>query len=202
MQHLMTREQIPNLLSSLRIALIIPVVWSLLTGHTLVALILFAIAGLTDSLDGWLARREHWETNVGGILDAVADKLLLVSVYLCLWWLDHIPTWLIALLFGRDLLISLGSLWYHTRLGKFEAAPTPTGKLHTLFQICLVIVILAQLSLFPDIPADISKGLMLMLIVTAIVSLLGYTWQGYQDARMAYYQKLHDAAKKDHNTTR
>lgn len=196
----MTREQIPNLLSSFRIVLIIPVIWALLIGYPLIALILFVIAGLTDSLDGWLARREQCETSVGGVLDSVADKLLLVSVYICLWWLDSVPTWLIALLFGRDLLISFGCLLYHTKLGQFKAAPTPTGKIHTFFQICLVILILAQSSLFPDIPADIIRGLMWILIITAIVSLLGYTWQGYQDTRAAYYQKLHDAEKTDRAT--
>ncbi len=192
----MTREQIPNLLSSLRIALIIPVVWALLADYPLVALILFVIAGLTDSLDGWLARREQWETPIGSVLDGAADKLLLVSVYICLWWLGSVPAWLVAMLFGRDLLISLGYLLCRVQLGKSAAAPIPTGKIHTFFQICLVVLILVQSSLFPDIPPDILTGLMLILIITATVSLLGYAWQGYKNARTAYYEKLHDAEKQ------
>jgi cardiolipin synthase len=192
----MAREQIPNLLSSLRIALIIPVIWAILAGYPLVALIIFIIAGLTDILDGWLARREDWETPVGGILDGVADKLLLISVYLSLWWLDSIPLWLIATLFGRDLLLGLGCLLYRARVGKFAAAPIPTGKLHTLFQICLVILILAQASLLPIITQDLLIGVMRMLVITAVFSLLGYARQGYRDMRMAYYQKLHDAEKQ------
>ncbi len=192
----MTREQIPNLLSGLRIALIIPVVWALLADYPLVALILFVIAGLTDSLDGWLARREHWETQIGSVLDGAADKLLLISVYVCLWWLDSVPAWLVAMLFGRDLLISLGYLGYRTRLGKPAATPIPTGKIHTFFQICLVILILAQSSLFPAISPEIITGLMRILVITAAVSLLGYAWQGYQDACAACYEKQQDAEKQ------
>ncbi|MEM6406064.1 MAG: CDP-alcohol phosphatidyltransferase family protein [Pseudomonadota bacterium] len=193
----MTREQIPNLLSSLRIALIIPVVWALLADSPLVALILFAIAGLTDSLDGWLARREHWETPIGGVLDGVADKLLLFCVYICLWWLDSVPTWLIAVLFGRDLVIGIGYLLYRTRLGGFKAAPTPTGKVHIFLQICLVILIMAESSVFPMMLPGLIDGFMKMLLITATISLIGYIRQWYQDTCTAYYRKLYEAEQRD-----
>ena len=107
-----------------------------------------------------------------------------------------LPTWLIATLFGRDLLLGLCCLLYRAHLGKFEAKPIPTGKIHTFFQIILVALILAHASILPDIPTDILAGLMRVLVITAITSLLGYAHQWYRDAQAAYYQKLHDAEKQ------
>ena len=74
-------NQLPNLISVLRILLVLPVVWALVNLEYAIALILFAVAGFTDALDGFLAKHFHWESRLGSILDPLADKLLLVSCF-------------------------------------------------------------------------------------------------------------------------
>ena len=80
-----TLRHLPNIISVARIVLIVPVVWMLLSGRYTSAFWLFVIAGASDGLDGFLAKRFGWSSRLGGILDALADKLLLVSAFVCLW---------------------------------------------------------------------------------------------------------------------
>ncbi len=88
-------RHLPNLISMLRVVLVVPVVWSLLNDRFDIAIWLFLIAGASDGLDGFLAKRFGWSSRLGGILDALADKFLLVSTFLCLWWLGVFPWWLV-----------------------------------------------------------------------------------------------------------
>ena len=76
------------------------------------ALVLFAVAGFSDALDGFLAKHYHWESRLGSILDPLADKLLLVASFATLTWLGLIPYWLLWLVLGRDVLIVAGALAY------------------------------------------------------------------------------------------
>ena len=107
------REDIPNLISILRIFLTIPVVWMLLIQRFDVALVLFAIAGISDGLDGFLAKHFGWHSRLGGLLDPMADKVLLVSSYVCLAMLGLIPTLLMVLVIVRDLIIVTSALVYN-----------------------------------------------------------------------------------------
>ena len=104
----MGREDIPNLISVLRIFLSVPVVWMLLEQRFDIALILFAIAGVSDGLDGFLAKHYGWQSRLGGLLDPMADKILLVSSYVSLALLGLIPVWLMLLVILRDLVIVTG----------------------------------------------------------------------------------------------
>lgn len=94
----MNRRDIPNIISVFRILLVLPVVWLLLQQQYTMALVLFAIAGVSDALDGFLAKHNGWESRLGTILDPLADKLLLVCSFLTLAWLGLIPFWL----FGKS----------------------------------------------------------------------------------------------------
>lgn len=140
----MKREDIPNLISVIRILLVIPVVSALLNYQFGLAMVLFAIAGISDALDGFLAKHYHWESRLGSILDPLADKLLLVASFATLTWLGFIPNWLLWLVFGRDIMIVTGGVAYHYLFGKFKLLPLWSSKINTLLQILLVFAIIVQ----------------------------------------------------------
>lgn len=127
-------RQIPNGLTALRILLVPLIVLQLLQHAFAAAALLFALAALSDGLDGLLARRFGWQTRLGGLLDPLADKLLANACFLSLWWIGEVPGWLPALVLARDLLIVCGALAYHWRIEALQAAPTGLGKASTLAQ--------------------------------------------------------------------
>ncbi len=102
-------RHLPNLLTCLRLALVLPVAWLLLRQQYPQALWLFLLAGLSDALDGLLARRFGWTSRLGAWLDPIADKLLLVISYVCLTLNGLVPVWLTAVLLLRDLVIVGGA---------------------------------------------------------------------------------------------
>lgn len=168
----MTTRDIPNLISVLRILLVGPIVWLLLVERFTPALVLFVVAGASDALDGYLAKRYGWFTRLGSILDPLADKLLMVCAYLALGWLHLLPWWLIALVILRDLVIVLGALYYHLRIARIEMAPTLISKVNTLFQILLVFTtVAAQVHPLPSALIDI---LVLAVVVTTVSSGVTY----------------------------
>lgn len=140
----MKPRDIPNLLSVLRIILIVPVVWLLLDGAYGWALLVFAVAGFTDGLDGYLAARYGWRSPLGGILDPLADKVLLVSSFITLALVGLAPWWLVVLVLARDVVIVAGALAYHFLIGGFAAAPTILSKINTVVQILFVLFIVAD----------------------------------------------------------
>src|SRR3990170_8650209 len=89
-------RHIPNALCILRMLLVVPVAWLLNAGEYRLTLWLFAFAGFTDGLDGFLAKRFGWTSELGRILDPLADKILLVGVFITLATLDIVPVWLAA----------------------------------------------------------------------------------------------------------
>lgn len=147
----MTRRDIPNLITAGRIALVWPLLAALLDARFGTALVLFALAGVSDGVDGFLARYNGWFTRLGAILDPLADKLLVVSVYLALGWEGFIPLWLVAAVIIRDVVIVTGAAAYRLLAGHIEMAPTAASKFNTFLQITLVLaVMLAQLNWLPD----------------------------------------------------
>lgn len=164
----MNRTQIPNLISLLRVALVAPVVWTMLSGDFATALVLFAVAGFSDALDGFLAKHYHWESRVGSILDPLADKLLLVASFATLTWLGLLPSWLLWLVLGRDVLIVAGGLAYHFLVGKFELLPLWSSKINTLLQIVLVLLVIFQQSGLFD--AEQSITIAIWLVVASIIN--------------------------------
>ncbi|MCK7497381.1 MAG: CDP-alcohol phosphatidyltransferase family protein [Comamonadaceae bacterium] len=103
-----------------RVALV-PVLILLLKDHDyLAALVVFAVAGASDALDGYLAKRLDVRSHLGAVLDPAADKLLLVSAYVMLTWLEHIPFWLLLAVAFRDVLIVGGYLLYTTMPARYR----------------------------------------------------------------------------------
>jgi len=134
-------KDIPNLISIARVILVFPVIWLLLNHHYQSAMLLFFVAGFSDALDGFLARQFKWQSRLGGILDPLADKFLLVSAYLCLGWLQALPWWLVGLVVLRDVIIVMGAVAYNFRVEKLDAQPSLVSKLNTGLQIFLVLLV-------------------------------------------------------------
>jgi len=165
----LNRQDIPNVISIIRIVLVVPVVIALLDYQFGLAMVIFAIAGISDALDGFLAKHYHWESRLGSILDPLADKLLLVASFATLTWLGFIPSWLLWLVFGRDIMIITGGVAYQYLFGKFKLLPLWSSKINTLLQILLVFAIIVQQYAELAIQDWIEIGMSLV-VVSVIIS--------------------------------
>ncbi len=164
---------LPNLLTLARIAMVPVLVFLLLTGDYLRALIVALMAGISDWLDGTLARRFDWQTEMGGWLDPVADKLLMTSAYWTLAWLGHLPWWLVGVVVVRDLVIVGGGLYYHYRIERFRGQPTELSKFNTFCQLLLMWVLLIGLAGIP-VPLPLTIGLIWLVGFLAAATLVQY----------------------------
>lgn len=133
------------------------------------ALFLVAIAGISDGLDGFLARHFHWQSRLGTILDPLADKLLLAVTFATLTYMQLLPLWLLLLVFGRDLMIICGALAYHVKFGEYELTPLWSSKINTVFQIALVLLIILQQEWLPQ-AATWSTTLIWFVVASVIIS--------------------------------
>jgi cardiolipin synthase len=132
----------PNLLTISRICLAPFLVSAILERRFQLSFVLFVVAGLTDALDGGLARILKQRTVLGQYLDPVADKLLLSTLFLVLTHLNLIPTRITVLVFGRDLGILMVSALLYAAVGRREFKPTFFGKASTVAQVCAVALVL------------------------------------------------------------
>lgn len=171
----MKARDIPNLICIVRILLVGPVVFLLIQGDFTEGLLLFAVAGASDGLDGFLARHFDWRSRLGAVLDPLADKLLMVSTYSTLGWIGLLPLWLVGLVLLRDGVIIGGALAYRRLCGEVEMAPTVISKANTVFQILLVMWIMAVAA---DVPLPQVGSIALIVLVTATTLLSGshYVW--------------------------
>jgi cardiolipin synthase len=168
-------RDLPNIISLLRLLAVIPVVYLLLRREFGWALALFAAAGLSDGLDGFLAKQFRWQSQLGGILDPLADKALLMASFLVLGTLSLVPAWLVIAVIFRDLLIMGGALLYHYGVEELDAAPTLASKLNTLVQILVVVLVITDAGPMP-IPRGIITLLTWSCLVTVVVSGGQYVW--------------------------
>jgi cardiolipin synthase len=133
-------RQLPNLITSIRILLIVPIVLALAHHELIITLWLFGVAAASDGVDGFLAKRFGWQTELGGILDPLADKLMLATVFVVLALLGSVPFWLTAAVIARDCIIVLGAVSYRLLLGPVYARPSMVSKLNTLCQVAFILV--------------------------------------------------------------
>ncbi|HEC15596.1 MAG TPA: CDP-alcohol phosphatidyltransferase family protein [Sedimenticola sp.] len=171
----MQARDIPNLISVLRMLMTFPVLWALLAERYGIALGLFALAGFSDGLDGFLAKHYGWQSRLGGLLDPLADKMLLVSSYFALGWLGLIPYWLVAIVLFRDLLIVAGATAYHFRVSRLDAEPSLMSKVNTCVQILLVLLVILNQWLVA-LPPWILDSLIWAVFATTVSSGVGYVW--------------------------
>lgn len=169
----MTRSQLPNAITVARMVMALPLLWLLVTAQYRSALVLALVAGATDVLDGFLAKRNGWQSVLGGILDPIADKLLLSVCFIGLWSSQQLPTWLVAVVIGRDLVVGLGALAFWQVTGALQPAPTGMSKAATLSQLVLVALVLAHLAGVDLLQAWV-QPLMLAMAAATLVSGLDY----------------------------
>jgi cardiolipin synthase (CMP-forming) len=145
-------ENAPNLITLARICAVPLLVWLVLSDYLAAAFWVFVAAGISDALDGYIAKRFNLVTELGAYMDPVADKALLVSAYVTLGHAGHIDTWLVVLVVFRDVLIIGGTILFHTLDRPVEMQPLMISKLNTLMQIVLVSVVLAEIGIgVPDV---------------------------------------------------
>jgi cardiolipin synthase (CMP-forming) len=163
---------LPNLITIARIFSVPVMIWLIVTGNLGHAFVLFVIAGLSDALDGWLARRFGWQTELGAYLDPIADKTMLTSVYASLAFHGYMPIWLGITVVSRDLLI-VGAVVLAWLLDRgIEIRPLLVGKINTFLQITLAALVLAEAGFGFGWAPYIKPLLWLTGIVTALSALL------------------------------
>ena len=162
-------RHIPNIICLIRIVLIVPLLQAMLAGEHWRILLLFCIAAVSDALDGYLAKRFHWTSELGRFLDPAADKLLLVSVFIVAAWLDIAPWWVAAVAVARDLVIAGGALVFRLWFGPLRGRPSIISKINTGVQILYLLgVILASSSDLP--PREVLDALAVVMVVTMLAS--------------------------------
>lgn len=139
------------------------------------ALLLFLAAGVSDALDGFIAKKFNFESKFGAMLDPVADKILLVSSFVMLTLLGHLPFWLLVIVVFRDILIVGGYLLLVTLRESVQMRPSIVSKINTLFQICLVGLVLAQLAGWVEL-APLREFLIVSVAATTVLSGIHYVW--------------------------
>ena len=169
----MQLRDLPNIISALRLLAVIPVIFLLLEREFGWALVLFVGAGASDGVDGFLAKHYGWTSRLGGILDPLADKALLLATFLVLGAMSLIPVWLVLAAIFRDLLIVGGAVLYNYGIEELDADPILTSKLNTLLQIILVILVIMDAGPFPLMP-QIIPVITWACLATIVVSGLQY----------------------------
>jgi len=135
---------IPNFITLGR-AILVPVVfWLLVSGRTEAAFVLLVIAGISDAVDGYLAKRFGWQTELGAYLDPLADKFLLVSIFIALGVLDALPSWLVIAVVSRDILIVMAVVLSWLLGNPVRIKPLIVSKANTVSQIVLAAAVLAD----------------------------------------------------------
>jgi cardiolipin synthase len=182
-------RHIPNLICLFRIALVIPLVIAMREAEHAQIIILFSLAAVSDGLDGYLAKRFGWTSDLGRVLDPVADKLLLMTVFITAAWLDIAPWWLTAAAVARDLIIGFGAVIYRLWFGPLNGRPTVISKINTAMQLCyLLAVVLASANGFP--PREVLQALAAVTLVTILASGTDYV------ARFARRAAAHAATQQ------
>ena len=166
-------RHLPNIICMLRIALVWPIAAALGDREYLVALALFMVAGLSDGLDGYLAKRFNWTSDLGKFLDPLADKSLLMTVFVESAWLGLTPWWLTAAVVARDVFIGLGALVFRLWFGPLHGRPTISSKINTAMQLLYPMAVLVNAALsFP--PREVLDALAVIVFVTTVFSGLNY----------------------------
>jgi cardiolipin synthase len=166
-------RQIPNLITSIRMLLVAPIAVALANHQLLTTIVLFGAAALSDAADGYLAKRFHWQTELGAVLDPLADKLLLVTVFVTFAYLKLVPLWLMAAAVGRDVIIVVGALLFRYCIGPLEVRPSIVSKFNTLCQAAFIMAVVGREE-FAVPPGWVVMLLGSLVFVTVAVSGIDY----------------------------
>jgi cardiolipin synthase len=161
---------LPNLITMARILCVPLIVWAITAGHMLPAFLLFLAAGVSDAVDGFLAKRFDMRTELGALLDPLADKALIVSIYVALGFTEVLPRWVVILVVSRDILIIGGFLLAMLIERPMPVRPHPISKLNTVAQIVLAGVALGALGLKFD-AGWVLPALMALVTILTLLSI-------------------------------
>ena len=158
---------LPNMITLARIISVPLVIWLILSGSHAMAFAIFLLAGISDGVDGYLAKHYGWQTELGAYLDAVADKLLLVSIYLALGAIGYLPIWLVIAVAARDILIVGGVILSWILENPIKVRPSFLSKVNTTMQILLAGTVLAS----HGYDLGLSVTIDILVILTALFTL-------------------------------
>lgn len=172
----MIAKHIPNIVSFFRLMLVVPFLTAFCSEKYVIAFNIFLIAGITDGIDGWLARQFNWQTSLGHMIDPLADKLLVATSFISLALINKLPWWLVILVFLRDLTIFFGAIaWYYFIAKTDEFIPTLLSKINTVLQIMLVTFSLGSLAFYSLEPSPIPV-LIVLTALTTMTTYIDYVW--------------------------
>jgi cardiolipin synthase len=169
---------LPNFLTILRIFMVPLFAYLILNQRMSWALSVFAVASITDGLDGYIARVYDLKTRLGSFLDPLADKLLLLTSYILLGILGHLPIWLTYVVVARDMVILSGIIYLYLTNKQLEFSPTILGKITTFVQLFTILLLLFS-DLYPGILYVLSSLYLINLFVT-LVSGIHYFFVGFR----------------------
>jgi cardiolipin synthase (CMP-forming) len=180
----MSLRWLPNAISMLRIVLVAPILLFIVQGRYELALVLFLVAGFSDGVDGFLAKRFGWGSRLGALLDPVADKLLIAGSFITLVIVGQVPLWLAAVVIARDVVILGGALAYSFLVAPVEGEPTRISKLNTALELLFILFVLSRAAF--EWPAAISITVLgAAVLVTVVVSGIDYVWSWTRRANEA-----------------
>jgi len=178
----MSLSWLPNAISIMRIMLILPILILFVNDEFGWALTLFIIAGLSDGVDGYLAKTYGWNTRLGAFLDPAGDKLLVAWSFGTLAFLGHIPVWLAVIVIMRDVIIVAGSFMYHYLVRRLEGEPTFISKFNTGLEFAFLIFVMARAGFgWPDQITITIVGA--AVLVTVVISGYDYVSNWIRSAR-------------------
>jgi cardiolipin synthase len=166
-------RHIPNIISVIRILLVAPIVLALARHNLALATLLFAVAAVSDAVDGLLAKRFGWQSELGGVLDPIADKLLLVTVLIALSALNLVPLWLMVAAVARDVIIVSGAAAYRIFIGPITPHPSVVSKINTLCQATFILAVVGRAE-FSVPPAWVVTWLGALVFATVVISGIDY----------------------------
>lgn len=180
----MSLRWLPNAITIFRIALIVPVVLLIENNRFAEALLLFLLAGLSDGLDGLLAKRFDWHSRLGALLDPLADKFLIAGTYATLAYIGQIPLWLAAVVVLRDAVIVGGATAYNFLIAPVQGEPTRVSKLNMGLELLFVVAVLS-LAAFAWPPPLAVTVLGAGVLATVVISGVDYVVAWSRRARTA-----------------
>ncbi|MEX2494474.1 MAG: CDP-alcohol phosphatidyltransferase family protein [Woeseia sp.] len=173
---------LPNAISFFRIALIAPILLLIVQSRYELALVLFFVAGFSDGLDGYLAKRFSWHSRLGALLDPIADKLLVASTFVTLVYADLAPLWLAVVVVLRDVVIIGGAAAYNFLVEPVDGEPTRISKLNTGLELLFILFVLSRAGF--GWPAEVTVTVLgAAVLVTVVISGVDYVWSWSRRAR-------------------
>ena len=191
-------NQLPNVITSLRLLLLVPLAFYLTVQDYRLSLLIFFVAGVSDALDGFLAKRYNWVSRFGSILDPIADKALLVLTMALLTVNQKINLVLFVLVALRDIYIVLGAYIFYKKIGPFNMQPSLISKLNTFVQILLVVAILVSLG-YRALPELAIQVFTYSVYFTVIASAIHYTWVWGRKFKLELQKQNHQSSQSDSN---